>query len=223
MYHKTSIERLSPAQISKLVRGQRIRVKHGHGHEVHLSSEQHKKLHAAHRRGAGITLEFDPYQQQMHQGRGDGFLSSALSVGKQLGKTVAPVLLDEGVSALKKYIAGHGEGEGEGRSRRHKSARGGRLAYSAPEVRAQRSLLSSLGHGEGEGMHFSHRGHGEGEGEGVHRAPARRRAPVHKGRGEGLRKYHAKKRGGALRPAGYGEGDIGEEIGRFLGKAFLPF
>jgi len=179
MYHKTSIERLSPAQISKLLNGHRVRVKHGHGHEVHLSQEQHKKLHNAHRRGAGITMQLDPYQIQMHQhlrhghharhhmGHGEGFFD----VAKSVGKAVAPALIDVGSTALKNYVAGHGEGIVRRRAVRR---------------------------GRGEGL-------------------VRRKAPVRRGRGK---KYH---RGGALYPAGYGEGALGSKVGEALGQIFLPF
>jgi len=191
MYHKTSIQRLSPAQISKLLNGHRVRVKHGHGHEVHLSSEQHKKLHAAHRKGAGITMELDPYQIQMHQhlrghsrrrhGEGEGFFDVAKQYAAPVARAVAPALIDVGANALKNYAAGHGEGL----IRRPRAVRRGR----------------------GEGMH--HR---------VHDAPVHQ-APVHHRRRRG-------RRGGALYPAGYGEGNVGREIGSALGSIagnFLPF
>jgi hypothetical protein len=192
MYHKTTIERLSPAQISKLLNGHRVRVKHGHGHEVHLSSEQHKKLHNAHRKGAGITMELDPFQIQAHQhlrhashavrhphhmghmghhmGHGEGWYD----VAKSVGKAVAPALIDVGSNALKNYVEGHGEGLVRRRAVRR---------------------------GRGEGL-------------------IQRKAPVRRGRGK---KYH---RGGALMPAGYGEGAVGSQIGSALGGIagnFLPF
>ena len=44
MYHKFAIHTLSHAQIGKLLNGHRIRVKHGKGHEIHTSEEQHKTI-----------------------------------------------------------------------------------------------------------------------------------------------------------------------------------
>ena len=76
MYTPASIAQLSHAQILKLLRGQGVRIKHGHGHKVHLSTSQHKKLHSAHLKGKGIVLELDPYQCDMHEHmRGEGVMS----------------------------------------------------------------------------------------------------------------------------------------------------
>jgi len=77
MYHPVEIERLSEPQIRKLVRGMPVRVKHGKGHIVHASVEQHKKIHRAHMKGKGVTLSLDPYQCQHHMGLvGSGFMSN---------------------------------------------------------------------------------------------------------------------------------------------------
>ena len=74
-YHKIHLAHLSNPQIGKLLNGHRIRVKHGHGHEVHVSEEQHKKIMKAHKKGAGSTIQFDPFQIHHHQHlRGTGFL-----------------------------------------------------------------------------------------------------------------------------------------------------
>ena len=73
MYHKVGVQKLSRNQILKLLRGERIRVKHGNHHEIHASEEQHKKIITAHKKGAGTTIQFDPFQQQMeshHQLKG---------------------------------------------------------------------------------------------------------------------------------------------------------
>jgi len=67
MYHKIGIQKLSPAQISRLLNGHAVRVKHGSGHEIHASTEQHKKIHSAHKKGKAHTLTFDPYQIAQHQ------------------------------------------------------------------------------------------------------------------------------------------------------------
>lgn len=65
MYSPTSIGKLSAEQIRKLLGGHRVRVKAGNAHVLHLSNEQHKKVHSAHKKGCGTTLQFDPFQQQM--------------------------------------------------------------------------------------------------------------------------------------------------------------
>jgi hypothetical protein len=194
MYHKTSIQRLSPAQISKLLNGHRVRVKHGHGHEVHLSSEQTKKLHAAHRRGAGITMEMDPYQIQAHQhlrhghGEGEGMrrhharhhlshgeggyldlarnlAGTASKYAAPVVKQLAPVLIDLAAKTGKEYVSGHGEGVARRRGVRR---------------------------GRGEGVKRKH--------------------------GYGKKHY-----GSALYPAGYGEGAVGSAIGQALGATLFPF
>ena len=120
MYHKTGIQNLSPTQISRILNGHRVRIKSGSGQEMHLSNEQHKKLMSASKRGAGITVELDPYQMDMNQHlrgakkgkamKGDGFFDSALKIGKTLGKKVAPVLIDYGADQLKGAIANSGDG-----------------------------------------------------------------------------------------------------------------
>ena len=74
-YHQTGIHKLSPAQVSKLLNGHAIRVKHGSHHKMHLSTEQHKKLHKAHAKGKASTITLDPFQIQTHQHlRGKGTL-----------------------------------------------------------------------------------------------------------------------------------------------------
>jgi len=67
MYHKHHVGKLSTAQISKLLNGHAVRVKHGNHHEVHLSVEQSKKVHKAHSKGKAVQIRFDPYQIQHHQ------------------------------------------------------------------------------------------------------------------------------------------------------------
>jgi hypothetical protein len=71
MYHPIEIQSLSPQQKRKLVSGLPIRVKHGRGHIIHASPEQHKKIVRAHARGKAVTIQFDPFQAQQH---GSGLL-----------------------------------------------------------------------------------------------------------------------------------------------------
>lgn len=86
MYIPTEIHPLSRLQVSKLLKGHSVRVKHGKGMKVHLSQQQHKKLMSSHMKGKGCNLCFDPYQMDIH---GEGLFSSALKVGKTLGKDLA--------------------------------------------------------------------------------------------------------------------------------------
>ena len=77
MYHPIEIERLSETQIKKMVKGHPVRVKHGKGHIIHASPEQHKKIAKAHMKGKGVTVQLDPYQCEHHHGLiGSGFMSS---------------------------------------------------------------------------------------------------------------------------------------------------
>lgn len=226
MYHKIGIHRLSPTQISKLLNGHKIRVKHGQGHEIHASEEQHKKIMTAHRKGKAHTMQFDPFQIAQHQhlrhghgegmkhavhhrpvhhahmhhgnGEGEGFFGS-------IARAVAPTLIDYGANALKNRL-GNGEGiRHRGRPRKHHASMG--------EGKGRRRR----GKGEGEGMHsrsrYSHKSHGEalypagyGEGDGM----------MH-GYGEGMKRRGRKSRG---------EGPLGSMIGSHLGSLagnFLPF
>lgn len=122
MYSPVGVENLSQNQISKLLRGQNVRVKQGSGMKLHLSVPQHKKLMSAHRKGAGCCIQLDPYQQDMHRG-GEGVKSllkdigskyvapairSAAPVVGQVARAVAPVAIDVGSQALKDYVAGQG-------------------------------------------------------------------------------------------------------------------
>jgi len=67
MYSEHKIERLSKAQISRLLNGHGVRVRHGGHHHIALSHEQSKKHHKSVMHGKGYTLHFDPYQIANHQ------------------------------------------------------------------------------------------------------------------------------------------------------------
>jgi len=89
MYHKIEVESLSPAQIGKLLRGDRIRVKKGRGLPIAVSEEQHKKIHKASMKGCGSTIMFDPFQQHAHQHMRGIHQRSASQWGVQGGSTYA--------------------------------------------------------------------------------------------------------------------------------------
>ena len=61
MYIESGIEKLSNAQVSKLLNGHRVRIKKGQGAKLHMTEEHCKKLNRAHMKGAGITMQLDPY------------------------------------------------------------------------------------------------------------------------------------------------------------------
>ena len=126
MYPKTSISKLSHNQILRLLRGHRVRVKHGSGHEIHLSEEQHKKLMKAHKKGAGHTIQFDPYQIEEHQ----HLRHHHKHHHKGHGEALFPAGYGEGIHHHKHHHAGHGDGEGIHHHHKH----------------------HHLGHGDGEGI-----------------------------------------------------------------------
>ena len=115
MYHQINIKKLSPAQISKLLNGHRIRVSHGSGHMIHASHEQHNKITKAHKKGCGTTIQFDPYQIENHKHlkgthppHGGSVSSVAKSIGKVGFKALAPVAVDYASNFLKNKISGQG-------------------------------------------------------------------------------------------------------------------
>ena len=61
MYHPVGIQQLSDAQIKKLLKGDRVRVKSGSALKVSMVKEHAKKLATASKKGAGIMLQLDPY------------------------------------------------------------------------------------------------------------------------------------------------------------------
>ncbi len=249
MYHKIGIQKLSPAQISKLLNGHAITVKHGSHHEIPVSHEQHKKIHSAHKKGKGVRITADPYQRDMMRAEGifDNFKKAIKHViphAKHLyeqhkeqihkyGKPIAHRAIDH----AHKYFNPH--------VHRHLGEFGtkhlGNLAQYAHQ---------EIGHGEGVHKHRpkargrprKHASHGEGPFDigGIDPFKAgydfgyNTLGPAIFGSGEGVRRgrksHGGSLSGGALMPAGYGEGrrgrrgkgDIGRAIGSELGN-FLPF
>ena len=126
MYHEIGIEKLSHAQILKLLGGKKIRVKHGSHHKIHVSEAQHKKIMTAHRKGAGCELQFDPYQIDNHQHirhggvmrpiEGHGFLGDMAKKGVKMiaphaikaGTHLLKYGIDQGANALNNKIEGWG-------------------------------------------------------------------------------------------------------------------
>lgn len=172
MYTPIGIDSLSNAQISKLLRGQGVRVRHGTSHKIHVSTEQHKKIKRAHLKGAGVTLVLDPYQQQMHEEiRGCGFFSSlkkgatALASNptvRALGKQAAQSAINYGVQQASPYaeqyglsgvlgsVADAGRAKIDGMGMRRKPVKGkgffsnvGKMAKGALKNPAIRGLVTS--------------------------------------------------------------------------------
>ena len=86
-YHEIGIQALSHSQHSKLKNGHRVRVKLGNHHKIHVSEEQHKKIHKAHAKGSAHTIQFDPYQQEIHKS-GSGWMDTL----KDIGRVALPIL-----------------------------------------------------------------------------------------------------------------------------------
>ena len=88
-YTPVEVSHLSNPQISKLLKGQPVRIKSGKGHVIHLSSEQVKKHHRASMKGAGHNIVLDPYQAQAHGHLlGSGIKSKAKHAFKKAGQFV---------------------------------------------------------------------------------------------------------------------------------------
>ena len=72
MYTPVKIHQLSPAQQRKLSKGDKVIIRQGSGQQIYLSEEQKKKFDRATQKGSGVTIQFDPYQQDDFCQSGDG-------------------------------------------------------------------------------------------------------------------------------------------------------
>ena len=100
MYIPVKLDKLSAHQISRLLNGHGVRVKHGSHHEVELSHEQHKKLLKAHAKGSALTITLDPFQIAKHQHLRGGKLSYDKIANNPNVKRVASAMADRAVSEL---------------------------------------------------------------------------------------------------------------------------
>jgi hypothetical protein len=221
MYHKIPISKLSHHQILKLLRGHRVRVKHGQGHTLHVSEEQHKKIMTAHRKGKAHTLQFDPFQIEAHEHlRGrmhtlpyhpkhphdeesmEGGSTYAHRVARRTRNTFKP-LKDLAHYAIPATLGAIGRTAGT-----FYGGPIGGIAGSTLGAYAGNEFDKHFGIGEGikrRGRPKKHHTvHGHGEGEGIKRR--RGRPKKHHGHGE------------ALVPAGYGEGEGFGEGDGFIHK-----
>ena len=93
MYSPVGIQKLSPAQISRLRNGHGVRVKEGSAHTVHLSEAQIKKLKSATRRGAAYTIILDAEQKTKHGSGLWGDISSKVkSLVRQNRDLINPII-----------------------------------------------------------------------------------------------------------------------------------
>ena len=106
MYHNCGVQKLSPAQLTKLKHGQAVRIKVGSHHTLPLRKDQIKKLQSAHKRGSGITIELDP--TSLNALHGSGFFDSmkkAFShpITKQISQAVRPIATNMARSSLSAF------------------------------------------------------------------------------------------------------------------------
>jgi hypothetical protein len=127
MYHQISVNELSPRQISRLLNGHPVSIKpHPQGkHAINASLEQVNKMSRAYKKGSGMRIMLDPYQQQFHRGTGffSNMISKALPMVKNVLKetllpkaqdflmnkaqTLIPGLINKGVDKLSASKFGH--------------------------------------------------------------------------------------------------------------------
>ena len=88
-YHKVKIAKLSKAQILKLLKGKRIRIKGGGIHEIHLTEHQ-KHLFDKLKNGKALTIQFDEHQAE-HNGEGIGRFFK--NIGKKYPKVLTKRLV----------------------------------------------------------------------------------------------------------------------------------
>jgi len=90
MYYRIGIQKISPAQVSKLLNGHAITFKHGSHHKIPVSAEQHKKIHSVHRKGKGVRMTADQYQRDMM--RAEGIFDNIGSALMKAYHAVAPAV-----------------------------------------------------------------------------------------------------------------------------------
>jgi hypothetical protein len=99
MYHAVKIEQLSENQISKLLRGQPVRVKHAVNgeHTLKLSEEQAKKVARAYKKGSGCNIQLDPYQiDNLQELKGTGLKSTLKKFAKKAFREGKKYVVKEG-------------------------------------------------------------------------------------------------------------------------------
>jgi hypothetical protein len=123
MYHLIGIDKLSSSQHSRLRNGHRVRVRHGNHHKIHVSKEQHKKIMAAHKKGKSYTIQFDPYQMDMHKlhhKKGKGIFDTLKKISSPIAHKIVDAGVDYAGNQAKDYINHKLTGSGI-RRRKHKT------------------------------------------------------------------------------------------------------
>lgn len=126
MYQEVGIAKLSPAQVSRLRNGHKVRIKMGNAHQIYLSKEQLKKLNSAHKKGKAYTVLFDPYQIEKHsngeygnisikskkskKSTGEGLVSDVLHTAGNVSKSIGLGVARKHTTAPKKRITKKGKG-----------------------------------------------------------------------------------------------------------------
>jgi len=220
-YAHVGIEPLSHAQARKLVQGGRVKVKLGSHHKIHVTHEHAKRLHTAHRRGAGIMLELDPYACELNEHiHGEGIGSKLKHAGHKIGhfvkshkeqfRPLAASLKEAGHQAVadaSMYALDQGVDPslvGTYGAMAHQGIQGGKITsakqfFRSPAVKTVRRALRPLGQmALNDTLGLAEQGLTQGmqqasSGMGFHRRAPTRRAPAIK-----------LKKGSALFPAGMG-------------------
>lgn len=82
MYTPVKIHQLSATQQRKLSKGDKVIIRRGSGQQIYLSNEQLKKFDRASQKGSGMTIQFDPYQQDEFIQSGSGIRDIFRKVAK---------------------------------------------------------------------------------------------------------------------------------------------
>lgn len=88
MYNPIPVKPLSKRQQSRLLNGHAVSVKIDPNgkHAINASLEQVKKMRRAYKKGSGLRVMLDPYQQEYH--RGSGFLGDMLKAVVPMAKNL---------------------------------------------------------------------------------------------------------------------------------------
>ena len=100
MYHEANIAKLIHPSILRLLRGEKVLIKSGNAHKIHLSPEQAEKFVRNYKKGMGMEVRLSPHQIHIHHHMAP-HSKSAKKVGRALmGSALNP--------------AGYGMKEGKG-------------------------------------------------------------------------------------------------------------
>ena len=89
MYFTYKVAELSPNQIRKLIKGEKVKLKKGNAHTVYLTEPQIKKIETAHKKGMASVIQLDPHQSSQH---GSGVLGDIGKFFKSKAYHLNPVI-----------------------------------------------------------------------------------------------------------------------------------